>query len=480
MMQFILDRKFVFFLIPFLILYIVAARHPLMWDTIQFAADQPSWYYNNNFRYFMLPDYCDSGHPPTFGIYLAAMWKLFGKSLWVSHTAMLPFIFMIVYQAVKLGDRIFPDNKKHAFYCTLLLLSEAVLISQSSLVSPDILVVAFFLYALNAVLSRSVLHTTLAASLLGLLSMRAMVASMALFIFALSYNAAQVTRDKKNIFLYGFQQVLPFVPGGIIAIVYFIYHYSVKGWIGMNPTGPWSGAYGHWNGISSFLRNLLVLGWRLVDIGKIGMVLVFALMLLLWMTGRLRFETVQRKKMAQNLLVLFLAVFLFAAMPLCLSDSLLQHRYFMPFTLSVSLLAIYLLLGSNLKMKNGIVAVMVLVQLSGHFWNYPRRFSQGWDSTLAHIPFFSLRAEFKQFMEEHEIPKTEVATAFSLIKPDSDIDLKGDTTSYKDVHTDSTQYIWYSNVSNTMNKTVDYYFKNWQVIKYEKKGNVEMALFKRK
>ncbi len=171
-MQFILDRKFLFFLIPFLILYIVAARNPLMWDTIQFAADQPSWYYNTNFRYFMLPDYCDSGHPPTFGLYLAAMWKLFGKSLWVSHTAMLPFLFMIVYQAVRLGDRIFPDNKKYAFFCSLLLLSEAVLISQSSLVSPDIPVVAFFLYALNAVLSRSALHTTLAVSLLGLLSMR--------------------------------------------------------------------------------------------------------------------------------------------------------------------------------------------------------------------------------------------------------------------------------------------------------------------
>ncbi len=307
-----------------------------------------------------------------------------------------------------------------------------------------------------------------------------MMAAMGLFVFALSYNAGQVTRDRKNIFSYAIHQVLPFLPGGIIALSYFIYHYTVKGWIGMNPQGPWSGAYGHGTGISGFLRNLLVMGWRLVDIGKIGMVLVFIAMLMAWTFGKLRFDTPQQKKMAQNLLVLFLAVFLFAALPLCLSDSLLQHRYFMPFTLSVSLLAIYLLLSSNLKFKNGIVAIMVLIQLSGHFWNYPRRFSQGWDSTLAHLPFFSLRAEFKQFMADHDIPKSEVATAFSLIKPDSDIDLKGDTTAYKDVHTDSTQYIWYSNVSNTMNKTVDYYFKNWQVIKYEKKGNVEMALFKRK
>lgn len=480
MMQYILDRKFLFFLIPFLILYIVAARNPLLWDTIQFASDQPSWYYDNNFRYFLLPDYCDSGHPPTFALYLASMWKLFGKSLWVSHTAMLPFVFMIVYQGVRLGDRIFPDNKKHAFFCSLLVLSEAVLISQTSLVSPDILVIAFFLYTLNAILSRSPLHTVIAATLLGLFSMRTMMASMALFLFALSYNWAQVSKDKKNIFLYFLQQIWPFVPGGLIAIAYFAYHYYVKGWIGLNPQGPWAGGYEHWAGITGFLRNLVVLAWRLVDIGKIGMVLVFVVMLLSWLTGKIKFATEQQRKMAQNLLVLFLALFLVVAMPLCLYDSLLVHRYIMPFVVSVSLLAVYLLLNSQLKAKNSIVAVVVLIQLSGHFWNYPRQYSQGWDATLAHLPFFALRSEFKQYMADNDIPKSEVATAFSLIKSDHIIDLKGDTTNYKDVHTDSTQYIWYSNVSNTMNKTVDYYFKNWQVVKYEKRGNVEMALFKRK
>lgn len=480
MLLYILDRKFLFLLVPFLVLYIVAARNPLMWDTIQFASDQPSWYHDNNFRYFLLPDYCDSGHPPTFALYLASVWKLFGKSLWVCHTAMLPFVFMIVYQVVRLGDRIFPDNKQHAFFCSLLLLSEAVLITQTSLVSPDILVIAFFLYTLNAVLSRSALHTTIAATLLGLFSMRTMMASMALFLFALSYNSAQVSRDKKNIFLYFVQQILPFVPGGLIAITYFGYHYAIKGWIGLNPQGPWAGGYEHWAGIGGFLRNLVVLAWRLADIGKIGMVLVFVAMLVYWASGKMQFATEARRRMAQNLLVLFLALFLVVAMPLCLYNSLLVHRYIMPFTISTSLLTIYLLLNSGLKIKNGIVALVVLIQLSGHFWNYPRQYSQGWDGTLAHLPFFGLRAEFKQYMADHDIPKSDVATAFSLIKSDNIIDLKGDTTNYKDVHKDSTEYIWYSNVSNTMNKTVDYYFKNWQVIKYEKRGNVEMALFKRK
>lgn len=480
MTQFILDRKFLFLLVPYLILYIVAARNPLMWDTIQFASDQPSWYYDHNFRYFLLPDYCDSGHPPTFALYLASVWKVLGKSLWVCHTAMLPFVFMIVFQAVKLGDRIFPEDKKKAFLCSLLLLSEAVLITQTSLVSPDILVIAFFLYTLNAILGRSALHTTIAATLLGLFSMRTMMVSMGLFLFALSYNWAQVSKDRKPLFRYLLQQVLPFVPGGLIAMAYFGYHYAVKGWIGLNPQGPWAGGYQHWAGVGGFLRNLVVLAWRLVDIGKIGMVLVFGIMLLSWAMGRIRFATVTQKKMAQNLLVLFLALLAVLALPLCLYDSLLVHRYIMPFTISVSLLAIYLLLNSQVKAKNGIVIAVVLIQLSGHFWNYPRQYSQGWDGTLAHLPFFSLRAEFKQYMADHDIPKSEVATAFSLIKSDRIIDLKGDTTGYKDVYKDSTEYIWYSNVSNTMNKTVDYYFRNWQVIKYEKKGHVEMALFKRK
>ncbi len=469
MTQFILDRKFLFLLVPYLILYIVAAHNPLIGDTIRFGAEQPGWYYDHNFRYFLLPDYCDSGHPPTFALYLAAAWKLLGKSLWVSHTAMLPFVFMIVFQAVRLGDRIFPNNQKNAFLCALLLLSEAVLVTQTSLVSPDILFLAFFLYTLNAIPARSVMHTVLAATLLGMLSLPAMRVPVGLFLFSLSYNSDQVSKDRKPLLRYCLHQFLPFVPGILVVMAYSSYHYTIKGWVGLNPQGG-----------GDLLANAGLLLWRLVDVGKIGTVLVFAVLLGNWATGYIRFATVTEQKMTRNLLVLFLALLVTLVLPLSLYDGLPIHRYLMLFSISISLLAMYLLSNTGWKVKHGIIFVVVLIQLSGHFWSYPRAYTQAWDGTLAHLPFFALRAEFKQYMADHDIPKTAVATAPSLVQPDYLIDLQGDPAGYKDVQKDDAEYVWYSNVCNTMNKTVDYYFKHWQVVKYEKKGNVEMALFKRK
>src|SRR5690606_24481667 len=135
---------------PYLILYLLSAHNALFWDTLQFAGDHPTWYYDTGFRYLLLPDACDSGHPPAFGMYLAFLWKLAGRSLWVSHTAMLPFIVLLVVQAIRTGELLFPQQKRYAFWATLIVLSESVLLTQCTLVSPDICLMAFFLLALNA------------------------------------------------------------------------------------------------------------------------------------------------------------------------------------------------------------------------------------------------------------------------------------------------------------------------------------------
>jgi len=143
-MNILIDKRFLAFLVPFLLLYFFTSQNALFWDTIQFGGYVPRWYYDNNFKFPFLPLSYDSGHPPTFGLYLAAVWKLFGMSLFVSHTAMLPFIVLLIAQAVKLGDNLFPQNKKSALLCTAIVLTEAAVLSQCTLISPDIWVIAFF------------------------------------------------------------------------------------------------------------------------------------------------------------------------------------------------------------------------------------------------------------------------------------------------------------------------------------------------
>ncbi len=183
--------------------------------------------------------------------------------------------------------------------------------------------------------------------------------------------------------------------------------------------------------------------------------------------------------MARSLFLLVLVLFLVTALPLTPYQGLLTHRYFIPLYLSIGVAGVYFLCNSRFRYKKWLLAAMILVQLSGNFWNYPRSVSQGWDSTLAHLPFFEMRKDFQQYMKDNGILKQEVATAFTLCQSDSRIDLKGDTIPYKNFGQDSTRYVWYANVSNSMNKTIGYYFKYYHVLKKERRGNVEMVLFER-
>src|SRR5262245_17704487 len=96
----------------------------------------------------MLPEDLDSGHPPTFGLYLALAWKLFGRSLAVSHFAMLPFLLGIALQAYQLVSRFAP--RAMAVWGTLFVLAEPTLATQSILMSPDIVLIFLYLLALNA------------------------------------------------------------------------------------------------------------------------------------------------------------------------------------------------------------------------------------------------------------------------------------------------------------------------------------------
>lgn len=477
-MKVLFSRKFLICFIPYFILYLLTSRNALFWDTIQFAGDHPNWYYSNNFRYFLLPDFCDSGHPPVFGMFIALAWKLLGRSLWVSHTVMLPFILLMVVQAIRTGNLLFRENKQAALLTTLLVLTESVLLTQCSLVSPDIWVAGFFLLALNAVLSRSYGWLTLAITIMGLISTRAMMCSCALYIFALSYSRADAGKSFSGWLLFALKKVLPFLPGAVLAIAYFAWHYHIKGWVGYPKNSTWAGGFDMVSPSRMFV-NILILGWRIVDLGKIFTVIVFVVLLFQWFRKKIRLADDQQRNTAQSLCVLVLALFFITALPLALYQGLLTHRYLIPLTIGITILAAYLLFHSGARRSWMVVGIMVLVQLSGHFWNYPSRFSQGWEGSLGHLFFYGMQQDFRQFMQEKGIRKDEVATTANLMKSDYRTLMTDDTTAFRDFEKDSTTYVWYCNVANAMNEQVDYYYQHFSIVKKEQRGHVVMVLFKR-
>ena len=156
------------FYLAFILLVIATSHNCFFWDTVLVPSCQASWYYGNHFSHFFLPDSINPGHPPFFPMYLAFAWTLFGRTLLVSHLAMLPFVLGIVFQANKLVSFYFSD--KNRTIALMLLLADATLLSQCTLVSPDVILVLGFLTALNGLLYQKRWGIVLGSSMLVMIS----------------------------------------------------------------------------------------------------------------------------------------------------------------------------------------------------------------------------------------------------------------------------------------------------------------------
>ena len=83
----------------------------------------------------------DSGHIPFLGYYLSILWHLFGKTLLVSHLAMVPFLLLYLLFTFKISNIL---DSQNSLFIWMLFLFEPCLLTQSTLVSPDLLLMAGF------------------------------------------------------------------------------------------------------------------------------------------------------------------------------------------------------------------------------------------------------------------------------------------------------------------------------------------------
>ncbi len=91
-------------------------------------------------------------------------------------------------------------------------------------------------------------------------------------------------------------------------------------------------------------------------------------------------------------------------------------RYLMICFILAYILFINLLFNSHLKesLRKGLVALIVLAFVTGHFWIYPATISQGWDSSLAYLNYFSEEKKMLTYISEENIPNDEIGTHLPL------------------------------------------------------------------
>jgi len=137
---------FIFFIISiYTLLTIVCWNHCYFWDNIQQISKEAHWFYQNNFSSLIIPIHSSSDeivptgyHPPLMGIMTAALWKIFGYHLWVSHFFVFCWFFILLYQTIKLLQLIFPQ--KYASGALIIVLLEATVLTQFAIASPDFII----------------------------------------------------------------------------------------------------------------------------------------------------------------------------------------------------------------------------------------------------------------------------------------------------------------------------------------------------
>lgn len=316
----------------------------------------------------------------------------------------------------------------------------------------------------------------MAFSCLFLVSMRGMILTVPLFLFNAFLHLKIDFKNWKKTCHEIIKLGLPYLPAAIIFIGFSLFHYSQKGWIGYHEDSPWA-IFFERVGISGAIKNTAIFGWRLLDFGRI----------FIWLIGIFSVVYIWKKKIkipkeARQLTLLFILIIGFLSIPAILYFDLKGHRYFMPIYFSVTFLVGFLVLEvvTIKRLKAVLISVGLVGLLTGSFWVYPDKISQGWDSTLGHLPYYELREKMIQFMDEANIDKSTVGFDFPGGYEQRFLDLSQETWFFPEVNFQSQRYILYSNVVNefTDEELIDLK-QNWQILHSENSITVKFILYQK-
>ncbi len=470
-MKFLSPKETFYFIllsIGYALLTYAVSDHIFFWDTVQLGSKQAHHFYENGLSTWLLPDKIDSGHIPFFGWLLALTWKGLGKSLLSSHWMMFPFLIGIAFQVTILLKK---HYLKISFLAVLVLLLDPTLLAQSTLVSPDILLIFFFLLGINSIKAER--HYLIALSYSGLVctSMRGMMVCAALLLWQSLIRVKKPTLFINSIFS-NWAQWLPALG---IFIIFNTYHWQNKGWIAFHGNSPWSDSFQS-VGINGFMYNLGLVIWRILDFSRI-FVFVLVFTLVVWRRNSLT-EVVKKTK---PWLILLACLTICIIPNLVLFQQLTAHRYLLPIILVLLVICILIIEEciDGIKLKHGFYVCIICLMLSGNFWIYPDKIAQGWDSSLAHLPYYNLRSQVIHYLEKENIALSSVSSVFPDVSESKFYNPKDNKTNpFKSFPCKDCQFILWSNIHNDYSDKQLDHFNSLEVLKRFESYGVQYILYK--
>jgi hypothetical protein len=385
-------KKIVLVSILSILIVLVSLNIGIFWDNVLFASKIGGFLFENGaLRWNLIPVEIDAGYPPILATLLALGWALFGKSLSVSHLLMFPFIFGLLWQ---IGSFVtfFVKKKSLQIWAFLLVIADPTLLSQLVLVSPEVIQLFFFFVAINALLRNQIYLKIIGLALLGIISYRGMMLCGGVFVIDFLIHLLIVKKTVKSFFTK--RIILTYVVAATPAITYLIWRLVSKGWIISHPLETWGNAWGFSSFqefFTNFSRNILVLGNRFMDFGRIIPIL-FVLT-----TIYLKRKNIEWKKTNHLLLIFFFSTIIIYITSLLINNPM-GHRYYIPSYLCLGLISFILI--NEYKIKKTIYIGLLSSLLLGNTIVYSDSFAQGWDASLAHVPYWNLRKKAIEYMND--------------------------------------------------------------------------------
>jgi hypothetical protein len=457
--------KNIFFVVFGLLILLVSKNYGMFWDNVLFASKMGNELYVNSIFNWTMPDSFDPGHPPFLGFLLAIFWKILGHNLWVSHLLMLPFVVGFFFQLYEF-ILYFVKKQRFALFALLLVIADPTVATTLVLVNPEIIILFFFFLAINGILKQRNRLKFIGLFFLSIITFRSMMLFAGIFIFDIVNNLFIHRQKLKSFFNLKF--LLFYFLASLPAIVFITWRLATKGWLQTHPNSPWTGL---WQIASPeiFLKNCVVLIWRYLDFGR-----VFIFLFLLISLLRFGKKIVKSTKNKQLLTISICAVIFIISISLFATNTF-GHRYFIVSYIGFIIFS-FLLIAEFYKSKKTIYFFLFLGLLSGNLWIYPKKISQGWDATLAHIPYHSLRLEAIDYLNKEHLEIKEVASFFPNYTTLDFVDFSGDQRSFSKFN-GKNKYVFYATVYNLSDKELNKLDKNYAILKQFNNFNIHIIIY---
>lgn len=454
------NKYLLFTLLFFILLTIYSLNIPFFWDGTFFSETAVAFYNDPAFRDYIPPLNTDTGGFPLYQGYHAGFWRIFEKSLPVSHLITLIILLSCVYEYYKLARRFLSEQMIP--FAMLLLVCEPVFVTQSILMGYDLFIAWFFLMALNAMFDQSRKLYGTALVFLCCCSIRGIMLGVSLLLIDFIINR-QISAKK----------IFPYIPAILFTSIWALYHWKNTGWIFFSPERE--DTHESFLPFSMMIRQAGFIIWKVNDIGRVALWFFLAL-------GGIMLSKKLNGNWSLLLKILFIPLIVLSLFMIPIANPI-GHKYFLVVFLCLNIAVCYLIQHhSTKKLRLVLFSVLTISLIAGNFWLYPERYGNAWDSSLKVIPYFELREKMDRFISEKGIPVNDIGTQYPLIADKRFSHLTDSSSAYTNVWMGpiaNYDYFLHSNVINTdIPEQIEDMKTNWELVHEERCGQVYLALYK--